>query len=94
MSKRVGCLLVLGMLWLSGGCAHAGVVRAGEGVSTPGANPLESGHAPVNGINVYYEVHGRSDGVPLVLLHGGGSTIDVTFSRVLPIFARRPSFAT
>ena len=30
----------------------------------------------------------RSDGVPLVLLHGGGSTIDVTFSRVLPVFAR------
>jgi len=49
--------------------------------------PRESGHAPVNGINMYYEVHGREDGVPLVLLHGGGSTIDVTFSRVLPVFA-------
>lgn len=49
---------------------------------------VESGHAPVNGISMYYEVHGRSDGVPLVLLHGGGSTIDVTFSRVLPVFAR------
>jgi pimeloyl-ACP methyl ester carboxylesterase len=48
---------------------------------------LESGHAPVNGIRMYYEVHGRADGVPLVLLHGGGSTIEVTFSRVLPIFA-------
>jgi pimeloyl-ACP methyl ester carboxylesterase len=47
----------------------------------------ESGHAPVNGINMYYEVHGRRDGIPLVLLHGGGSTIEVTFSRVLPVFA-------
>jgi pimeloyl-ACP methyl ester carboxylesterase len=37
---------------------------------------------------MYYEVHGRRDGVPLVLLHGGGSTIEVTFSRVLPVFAR------
>ena len=46
-----------------------------------------SGRAPVNGIEMYYEVHGRRDGVPLVLLHGGGSTIDVTFSKVLPIFA-------
>jgi pimeloyl-ACP methyl ester carboxylesterase len=36
---------------------------------------------------MYYEVHGRRDGVPLVLLHGGGSTIEVTFSRVLPVFA-------
>ena len=48
----------------------------------------ESGYAPVNGIEMYYEVHGRPDGVPLVLLHGGGSTIEVTFSRLLPIFAR------
>ena len=48
---------------------------------------LESRHAPVNGINMYYEVHGRNEGVPLVLLHGGGSTIDVTFGRVLPVFA-------
>jgi pimeloyl-ACP methyl ester carboxylesterase len=37
---------------------------------------------------MYYEVHGRTDGIPLVLLHGGGSTVEVTFSRVLPIFAR------
>jgi pimeloyl-ACP methyl ester carboxylesterase len=56
-------------------------------VSTLESKPFESGHAPVNGINMYYEVHGRKDGVPLVLLHGGGSTIEVTFSRVLPVFA-------
>lgn len=43
--------------------------------------------AGVRGIRLYHEVHGRSDGVPLVLLHGGGSTIEVSFGRVLPIFA-------
>lgn len=48
---------------------------------------LESGHAPVNGIEMYYEVHGRGDGPPLVLLHGGGSTLEATFGRVLPVFA-------
>lgn len=48
---------------------------------------MQSDHAPVNGIRMYYEVHGRPDGVPLVLLHGGGSTIDVTYGRVLPFFA-------
>jgi pimeloyl-ACP methyl ester carboxylesterase len=48
---------------------------------------MESGHAPVNGIQIYYQLHGRGEGVPLVLLHGGGSTIEVTFSRVLPVFA-------
>ena len=51
------------------------------------SKPLASGHAAVNGINMYYEVHGRTDGVPLVLLHGGGSTIEVTFSNVLPVLA-------
>ena len=56
-------------------------------MATLHSQPLTSGHAPVNGIHMYYEVHGRRDGVPLVLLHGGGSTIEVTFSRVLPVFA-------
>jgi pimeloyl-ACP methyl ester carboxylesterase len=51
--------------------------------------PLKSGHAPVNGIRMYYEAHGRPEGVPLVLLHGGGSTIGVTFGRALPALARR-----
>jgi pimeloyl-ACP methyl ester carboxylesterase len=48
---------------------------------------LESGHAPVNGIRMYYEVHGRREGVPLVPLHGGGSTIEVTYGRLIPFLA-------
>jgi len=48
---------------------------------------FESGHAPVNGIDMYYEVHGPAGGVHLVLLHGGGSTIGVTWSKILPLFA-------
>ena len=58
-------------------------------VSASPTGLLASGHAPVNGIEMYFEIHGRRDDVPLVLLHGGGSTIDVTFSKVLPVFARR-----
>src|SRR5262249_59531118 len=56
-------------------------------MATHHSQPLETGRAPVNGIEMYYEIHGRRDGVPLVLLHGGGSTIEVTFSRGLPVFA-------
>jgi pimeloyl-ACP methyl ester carboxylesterase len=37
---------------------------------------------------MYYEVYGKGDGVPLVLLHGGGSTIDVTWGRIIPFLAR------
>lgn len=41
----------------------------------------KSGYADVNGLKMYYEIHGA--GKPLVLIHGGGSTIDTTFGRVL-----------
>ena len=45
----------------------------------------ESGYAAVNGINMYYEIHGR--GTPLVLIHGGGSTIETSFGKILPLLA-------
>ena len=57
-------------------------------MSRPQSTPRESGHAPVNGIRIYYEIHGDTPGVPLVLLHGGGSTIESTFGQVLPLLAR------
>ena len=41
--------------------------------------------AHVNGIKMYYEIHGR--GKPLVLVHGGGSTLSTSFGRILPILA-------
>src|SRR5882757_6640198 len=43
-------------------------------------------YAPVNGLQLYYEIHGS--GYPLVLLHGGGSTIQSTFGRILPQLAK------
>jgi pimeloyl-ACP methyl ester carboxylesterase len=45
-----------------------------------------SGHAPVNGIRMYYEIYGKGS-MPLVLIHGGGSTIQTVFSNILPYFA-------
>lgn len=47
--------------------------------------------APVNGINLYYEIHGKADPshpVPLVLIHGGGSTIESNFAALLPLLSR------
>src|SRR5262245_15952667 len=46
----------------------------------------QTGYAPVNGLNLYYEIHGT--GAPLILLHGGfGSTAD--FAELLPALAAR-----
>jgi pimeloyl-ACP methyl ester carboxylesterase len=41
------------------------------------------GYADVNGLRMYYEIHGEGR-VPLVLLHGGISTIGVDFGAILP----------
>ncbi len=45
-----------------------------------------NGYAAVNGLKLYYEIHG--EGFPLVLIHGGGSTIGTTFGRILPDLAK------
>ena len=46
------------------------------------STPVESGYIPVNGLKMYYEIHGS--GRPLVLLHGNLSTIGTSFGKVLP----------
>jgi pimeloyl-ACP methyl ester carboxylesterase len=51
----------------------------------------KSGYAPVDGLKLYYEIHGAPDAehqFPLVLLHGGGDTIQTLFGKILPELAR------
>ena len=47
---------------------------------------FKSGYSKVNGLKMYYELYG--EGKPLVLIHGGGSTIQTTFGRVIPMLAK------
>lgn len=47
---------------------------------------FQSGYSEVNGLRLYYEIYGK--GKPLVLIHGGGSTIQSTFEKIIPIFAK------
>jgi len=47
----------------------------------------QTGYAAVNGLTMYYEIHG-SGGQPLVLLHGAYMTIDSAFGKLLPILAK------
>ncbi len=80
------------------GCMSAGMLIAGlilmAGCATmPGylaeQPAFRSGYAPVNGLNMYYEVYGTASPgkPPLVLLHGGGSTIRTSFGTMLPALA-------
>ena len=46
---------------------------------------LQTGYAPVNGLQMYYEIHG-SGGVPLLILHGAFGTVDM-FGPLVPALA-------
>src|SRR5882762_7488888 len=47
--------------------------------------PLKTGYAPVNGLNLYYEIHGT--GKPLILLHGGLGATEM-FDKVMPALSK------
>ena len=46
----------------------------------------QTGYAPVNGLEMYYEIHGTG-GIPLLLLHGGLFNIDLQFGELIPALA-------
>ncbi|WP_298651962.1 alpha/beta hydrolase [uncultured Proteiniphilum sp.] len=56
------------------------------GTATTDKLTSSSGYSEVNGLKMYYEIYGQ--GKPLVLIHGGGSTIQTTFEKVIPLFAK------
>jgi pimeloyl-ACP methyl ester carboxylesterase len=51
-----------------------------------GNDNFKSGYSDVNGLKMYYEIYGQ--GRPLVLIHGGGSTIQTSFGRIIPELAK------
>lgn len=48
--------------------------------------PTASGYADVNGLKMYYEVHGS--GKPIVLLHGSYMNIPLNWSHIIPLLAK------
>jgi len=51
-----------------------------------GDNNFQNGYSEVNGLKMYYEIYG--EGKPLVLIHGGGSTIQTTYGNIIPLLAK------
>ena len=47
----------------------------------------KSGYADVNGLKMYYEIHG--EGKPLILIHGSYMNIDMNWGQVLPELAKK-----
>lgn len=62
-------------------------------IDTPTKTTFRTGYAPVNDLQMYYEIHGPSDRlggegrVPLVLLHGSMGSLDM-FRGLLPTLAQ------
>jgi pimeloyl-ACP methyl ester carboxylesterase len=61
--------------------------KNGTAMSSNDTIYFKTGYSDVNGIKMYYELHGDK-GDYLVLIHGGGSTIGTTFGKVIPLLAR------
>lgn len=78
-------VLFSGMLFLLACASRPTLPHPDEG-SSENASVVRA-NAVVNGLSLYYEIHG--EGPPLVLIHGGGSTLDTTFAKVIPLLARR-----
>jgi pimeloyl-ACP methyl ester carboxylesterase len=47
----------------------------------------QSGYAPVNGINIYYEIYG--EGKPVILLHGAYLTIELNWGELIPELSKK-----
>jgi len=47
-----------------------------------------TGYAPVNGLKMYYEIHGSGSGEPLVLLHGSYMTISSNWTEWIGEFSK------
>ncbi|PYT73257.1 MAG: alpha/beta hydrolase [Acidobacteria bacterium] len=66
----------------AGSILAASTKAFGQTAATP---PAKTGYAPVNGLKLYYEIHGNGD--PLVLLHGGLGSMEI-FGELLPVLAK------
>jgi pimeloyl-ACP methyl ester carboxylesterase len=58
------------------------IMFIGSSSSGQQIKPSNSGYAPVNGINVYYEVYGA--GKPIVLVHGAFYNIEMNWGQLIP----------
>lgn len=74
------------------------VAHTTEGGPSPGAPAtaglVSSGYVTVDGLEMYYETQGLGESRPLLLLHGGLTTIATSFETVRPLLAQhRPTVA-
>lgn len=83
--RSTGMLMTLISGLISVQTMAQGSTPAATTQASASAQPLKKGYAPVNGLQLYYEIHGN--GEPLVLLHGGLGAIEM-FGANLQVLAQ------
>jgi pimeloyl-ACP methyl ester carboxylesterase len=80
-------ILVVAAILVLGSCESKTDKAQGnqQGIRPDSAN-VQTGYADLNGLKMYYEIYGS--GEPLVLIHGGGSTIQSSFGRIIPALSK------
>jgi pimeloyl-ACP methyl ester carboxylesterase len=86
MTKLLTVVLLVSLTFWSCGKRENSIKVSSEEMSNDSISDSTGRYAAVNGLQLYYEIHGK--GTPLVLIHGGGSTIQTTFGRILPSLAK------
>lgn len=66
--------------------AQSAAATPEEPTSVAPVAPAESGYADVNGLKMYYEVHGT--GQPIVLVHGSFMNIPMNWAHVIPSLSK------
>jgi pimeloyl-ACP methyl ester carboxylesterase len=83
MLKRTARIVIT----VAGICLAARTLTLAQSDSTtPAPAQPQTGYASVNGLNMYYEIHGTNTGTPLVVLHGAYMSI-ASFGEIIPRLA-------
>jgi pimeloyl-ACP methyl ester carboxylesterase len=77
------------VLTLIGGCTLR-IEEGAQTMNTTNSPAPQTGYAPINGLQMYYEIHGSAptEQPPLVLIHGAFSAIGTSFGALLPELAQ------
>jgi hypothetical protein len=71
-SDEVGQIKIITYLIFAMTTYVSGAADTDSPIQKAAGEAIESGYAPVNGIKMYYEVHGKEEGTPLVLISWRG----------------------
>lgn len=85
--SALGHLCLLATSLALAACSGQQAIAAASGSTAAQSQAVRRDYAQINGVRLYYELRGDASGVPLVLLNGGGSTIESNWGPILPYLA-------